>query len=178
MQWTVTGVFVNCFCQVSTFSSRSRREALVLGTGEASGQRWKWNCRTTRGTSCGWRREQRKVGLIMVYFWFLKKKRPMGAHRSHEKTVPINKPIFAKLWLYHNVDLKKKKLWELHVSYFCKNWNPLHQRMLCAKFIQTGPVVLEKKIFKFHQFIFYIFFLSPLEKGRGPSFEQTWIPFT
>ena len=40
--------------------------------------------------------------------------------------------------------------------------------MLCASFVEIGPVVLEKKIFK----------ICPLGKGRGPSFEQYWIPFT
>ena len=44
--------------------------------------------------------------------------------------------------------------------------------------IEIGPVVLEKKIFKFRQCNFPVPQLSPLGKGRGPSFEQTWIPFT
>ena len=35
------------------------------------------------------------------------------------------------------------------------------------RFVEFGPMVLEKKIFKFC-----------LGKGRGPSFEQTWRPFT
>ena len=35
---------------------------------------------------------------------------------------------------------------------------------------------LEKKTFKFRQYIFTLL-LSPLRKERGPSFEQTWIPF-
>ena len=33
-------------------------------------------------------------------------------------------------------------------------------------------------MFKFRQCIFAISWLSPLRKGLGPSFEQTWIPFT
>ena len=41
-----------------------------------------------------------------------------------------------------------------------------------------GPVVLEKKIFKWHHPIFAFSWLSPLWRGRGPSFEQTWSPFT
>ena len=44
--------------------------------------------------------------------------------------------------------------------------------------VKIGQVVLEKKIFKSCQFIFIIFKLSPLWEGRGPSFDQTWIPFT
>ena len=44
--------------------------------------------------------------------------------------------------------------------------------------VKIGPVVLEKKIFNSCQFIFINSRLSPLWEGRGPSFEQTWIPFT
>ena len=44
---------------------------------------------------------------------------------------------------------------------------------------EIGQVVLEK-IFKKQFFNVYFLFpqLSPLRKGHGPSFEQTWIPFT
>ena len=42
--------------------------------------------------------------------------------------------------------------------------------------VETGPVVLEKKIFKYCQFFFWgggaILFLFPLGKGY-PSFEET-----
>ena len=41
--------------------------------------------------------------------------------------------------------------------------------MLCAKFGWNWSSGSWEKIFKFHQ--------SLLGKGRGPSFEQTWIPF-
>ena len=34
------------------------------------------------------------------------------------------------------------------------------------------------KILKFRKFIFTISKLSPLGKGKGPSFEQIWIHFT
>ena len=44
--------------------------------------------------------------------------------------------------------------------------------------VEIGPLVLEKKVFKSCQFIFIISQLSPLWEGHGPSFEQTWIPFT
>ena len=44
--------------------------------------------------------------------------------------------------------------------------------------VELGPVVLEKKFFKSCQFNFIISQLSPLWEGFGPSFEQTWIPFT
>ena len=43
--------------------------------------------------------------------------------------------------------------------------------------VEISAVVL-KKIFKCGQCIFAIWKLSPFEKGCGPSFEQTLIPFT
>ena len=46
------------------------------------------------------------------------------------------------------------------------------------RLVEIGPVILEKKIFKFHQYIFILFLLSPLEKECGSSFQQIWIPFT
>ena len=49
--------------------------------------------------------------------------------------------------------------------------------MCDAKFVEIGPVVLEK-VFSFHQCILAISLLSPLGKGCGPSFEQIWIPIT
>ena len=39
-------------------------------------------------------------------------------------------------------------------------------------------MVLERKIYWYCQFIFTISLLSPHEKGRRPSFEQTYIPYT
>ena len=44
--------------------------------------------------------------------------------------------------------------------------------------VEIDPVVLKKKIFKVGQCIFAISLLFPLGKGPGPSFDQTWIPFT
>jgi hypothetical protein len=44
--------------------------------------------------------------------------------------------------------------------------------------VKIGPVVLEKKIFKWPHPIFIFLWLSPLWRGPGPLFEQTWIPFT
>ena len=44
--------------------------------------------------------------------------------------------------------------------------------------VEIGPVFL-KKIFKYFFYIILLFrYYLPLEKGRGPSFEQTWIPST
>ena len=47
--------------------------------------------------------------------------------------------------------------------------------MLCAKFGWKWPSGSAEEEFKS---IFIISQLSPLWEGRGPSFEQTWIPLT
>ena len=46
------------------------------------------------------------------------------------------------------------------------------------RLVEIGPVVLEKMNFEYFQKNFTFLLISPLGKGRGPSFEQTWIPFT
>ena len=58
------------------------------------------------------------------------------------------------------------------------NLESLIQGYFVPSLVEIGPVVLEKKIFKSCQFIFINSQLSPLWEGRGPSFEQTWFPFT
>ena len=50
---------------------------------------------------------------------------------------------------------------------------PFTQECIKPILFEIGPVVLDKKIFKARQCIFAISLLSPLGKGRGPSFEQT-----
>ena len=65
------------------------------------------------------------------------------------------------------------------------NLNPLLPKMHCGRFGWHWPggfdnlvkIVLEKNISKFIMYITYLW-LSPLVQGRGPSFEETWIPFT
>ena len=55
---------------------------------------------------------------------------------------------------------------------------PFTQGCFVLSLVEIGQVVVEKKILKVCQCIFAISLLSPLGKGCGPSFEQTWIPFT
>ena len=55
---------------------------------------------------------------------------------------------------------------------FVSNLIPFTQECFVASLDELSPVVLEK-IFKFYQCIFAISLLSPLEKGRGPSFKRT-----
>ena len=44
--------------------------------------------------------------------------------------------------------------------------------------VEIGPVALEKKILNFVNIFSLFLYYFPLEKGIGPSFKQTWIPFT
>ena len=50
---------------------------------------------------------------------------------------------------------------------------PLPKDAFCqvCYMLKIGPVNLQEEIFKFHQYIFAIYLLSLLAKGRGPSFQ-------
>ena len=54
-----------------------------------------------------------------------------------------------------------------------KSCIPFTQKRCVPSLVETGPVVLEKKSFKFRQCIFAISYLSPLGKRLGPSFKHT-----
>ena len=60
--------------------------------------------------------------------------------------------------LYHNVDSenKEKTLWEFIGSSFEQTWISFTQGCFVQSLVEIGPVVLEEKIFKFHQCIFTI----------------------
>ena len=84
--------------------------------------------------------------------------------------------------LYHNVYLERRKT---IISFLITEWSlfikprvPFTQECFVPSFDEIGPVVLERKIFKFRQYIFAISLLSPLGKGRFPTFERTRLPFT
>ena len=59
-----------------------------------------------------------------------------------------------------------------------QTWIPFAKEYFVPNFVEIGQVVLEKKNSKFRQCFFTISWLSPLGKERGPSFDQSWIPFT
>ena len=61
---------------------------------------------------------------------------------------------------------------------FEQTWIPFTKGWFVPSLVKIGPVVLEKKIFKWPHPIFTFLWLSPLWRGPGPLFEQTWIPFT
>ena len=69
----------------------------------------------------------------------------------------------------------------MYFGYFI-NISPLKEvwPFICCvpSLVEIDPMVLERKILKICQCIFIILLLSHLGKECGPSFEQTWIPFT
>ena len=68
--------------------------------------------------------------------------------------------------------------WKRAGLFIWTNLNPLHPRMLCAKFGWNWPSGSGEEDFKMSSMYFRYFVIISLGKGRGPSFEQTWIPFT
>ena len=73
----------------------------------------------------------------------------------------------SKLWLYHNVDLERKKaiiFLKIEWSWFVKPGVPFTNDCFVPSLVEIGQVVLEN-IFKFRQCIFAISYLSPLGKG-------------
>ena len=72
--------------------------------------------------------------------------------------------VFSLFPCYH----PWKRIW----PFIWTNLNPLHPRMLCAKFGRNWPSGSGEKDFK----IFAISLLSPLRKGHGLSFEKNLTP--
>ena len=68
--------------------------------------------------------------------------------------------------------------WKRADPFIWTNLNPLYPRVLCAKFGWNWPSGSGEENFLICQYIFTHLILSFLGKERGPSFEQTWIPFT
>ena len=59
-----------------------------------------------------------------------------------------------------------------------QTWIPFTQGWFVRSLVEIDPVVLGKEIFLILSLYFRYFLIISLGKGRGPSFEQTWIPFT
>jgi hypothetical protein len=77
-------------------------------------------------------------------------------------------PIFAFLRL--------SPLWRGPGSLFELFRIPFTQGWSMPSLIEIGLLVLEKKIFKNFHCIFTLLWLSPLEEGQSPSFEEFRIP--
>ena len=68
--------------------------------------------------------------------------------------------------------------WKLAWPFILTNLNPLYPRKLCAKFGWKWRFCSKEEIVQISSIYFAISLSSPLGKGYGPSFVQTWIPFT
>ena len=108
--------------------------------------------------------------LPQIYNKF-KNKRPMG-HIAHLR----KQTHFIIVMLIKR--RKKNQLWKLNCSSFKQTWIPFTKGCFLPNLVEIGPAVLEKKIFKFRQCILTISWSSPLGKGLGLSFEQTWFLIT
>ena len=92
--------------------------------------------------------------------------RRCGPHRSPQKPVQINID-------YDIISLIKRRkyplfsLWKLkgYCSSFDQTWIPFTQGCFVPSLIEIVPVILEKKIFKFRQFILLFRSHLPLKKG-------------
>ena len=75
-----------------------------------------------------------------------------------------------QIFYYFSIISPSVMVWPLN-HFVCQVWSPIY-------FMLAQWPVLEKKNSKYCQFIFAISLLFTLGNGRGPSFEQTWTPFT
>ena len=122
--------------------------------------------------------------------WFIgisisRKQDAHGPHRSPVKPVNINKHIFSKLWLYHNLELERR-FWKTIIFKFLQLNGPFLQNLeslspknaLCQVWLKLTQWFCRRRFLYFVN-VFSIFrYYLPLEKGHVPSFEQTWIPIT
>ena len=103
----------------------------------------------------------------------------------------INEHDFKDYYIYKRT--RFQTLSTLHVQvvwtdrrYIQVGMQPLFEQMeflsskdvLCQVWLKLTQWFLRRSFFKYRQWIFRYFLLSPHGKGCGPSFEQTWIPFT
>ena len=106
-------------------------------------------------------------------------KRPMG-HIAHLRKQ--FKSINTYDYIISLIKRRKKNIINFMRLYWFFIWtklNPLHPRMLCAKFGWNWPSGSGGNISLISSMYYrYFGIISSLEKGRGPSFEQNWIPFT
>ena len=86
-------------------------------------------------------------------------KKPMG-HIPHPRNQFKSKHICSKLWLYHPVDLERRKpiisfFFIIEWSLFVKHWVPFTQGCYRPSLVEIDQMVLQK-IFRFRQCIFAI----------------------
>ena len=68
--------------------------------------------------------------------------------------------------------------WKRTGPFMWTNLNPLHPRMICAKICWNMNKWLWRRFLNFVNAFLLFRNYPPSKKGHGPSFEQTWAPFT
>ena len=102
-----------------------------------------------------------------------KSKRSMG-HIAH-----LRKQFNSIIMIIMLIEIRKKHyLIRIEWFFIWTNTNHLHPKMLCGKFGLNWPSSSEEEDFLISSIYFRYFKIIPLEKGWGPSFEQSWLPFT
>ena len=104
----------------------------------------------------------------------LKLKRPIG-HITHLKNQFQSINTFWQSYDY-TIMLIEREFLRIEWSLFDKTLTPLHPTMLCQ--VWNWPTGSGEFFKKFCQCIFVVSWLTPHGNGLGPSFKQTWIPFT
>ena len=108
----------------------------------------------------------------------VKKQGPMG-HIAHlrKQFKSINTDYIITL-----IKTRKKplllSLWELNCSSLNKIESHSPKEVLCQVWLKLAQWFWRRRFFNFVNEFFAFSLLSPFGKGQGPSFEQTWIPFT
>ena len=105
--------------------------------------------------------ENMELHYIQMLHQVTRGQRANGPHLSPEEPVQINKHIYSKLWLYHNVNFERRKpifsLFMIKWSLYVKFEYPSPKDALCLAWL--------------------VLIISPWKRG-GLIFEQTSIPFT
>ena len=109
---------------------------------------------------------------VISYWWYSKFSRtwgPCATLLTGKTFVESYDCIITLIWRGESQSIK----WSLFVNH----WISFTQGFFMPSLVEIGPVVFEKKNFKFRQFISAISLSSPLGKGCAPLFQQTRIPY-
>ena len=140
--------------------------------------RWKW---------------KKWLLIKLIFCYIILTKHQIWRNTSHSWTIPLasseREPYsvhfscnnqfcknLAKIYTYIHLYINTLNV-DIHVANSQQTLS-LHHGCFMLGLEEIGPVVLEKKIFKFRQYIFYIPLWSTLGKGYSPLFEQTCVSFT
>ena len=130
------------------------------------------------------------VNLFSLFLNYLPSKKGGALHLKKIKTPSTKNQDWWKLaeWFWRRRFLKFVNIFSQFCNYLPlekgrtlhlkKNLNPLHPKIICAKFGWNWPSTSGEEDFLNLSISFRNLYLSPLGRGRGPSFKQTWNPFT